>query len=429
MSAVNNFGENKIENIEIIKRVFPGDSEVKESINNGLVNFKANIQDLIKNVKILEAETESLSKIPILSRLLIKEGIDNNVFDKLIPSEDEKEKLEFSKPIYEKYVKNIEEIDIFLANFPFVSHNQNLIKELKEELLTAFNTSTKEKNVRGIIIQEKKSYDELLKSNNSEAQTKKQDFDKLLDSLRKYVKSYRHFFKTLETISNYAMKSGSEEIESMGHKLYIENDFVLNKDKFLETVNYFLKNKIQNFNDITPSILFESNFKKQNPKVHNYDDFENKIYGKFEELNKKKYKIITDDGRKFEELSPGWKTSVILDIILGYDKDSSPIIIDQPEDNLATSYINDGLVSAIKKIKSRKQIILVSHNATIPMLADAQNIVLCRNDNNKLIIESAPLEGMINGESVVDHIAKITDGGKPSIKKRVKKYNLKKFSE
>jgi len=63
------------------------------------------------------------------------------------------------------------------------------------------------------------------------------------------------------------------------------------------------------------------------------------------------------------------------------------------------------------------------------MLADAQNIVLCRNENNKIVIKSSPLEGKIDGKEVVDLIAEITDGGKPSIKKRVKKYNLKKFSE
>ena len=40
-----------------------------------------------------------------------------------------------------------------------------------------------------------------------------------------------------------------------------------------------------------------------------------------------------------------------------------------------------------------------------------------------------PLEGEINGTPVLDLIASITDGGKPSIKKRVKKYNLKKFTE
>lgn len=430
MSVVNNLSEDKIENIDIIKRVFPGDEEIKDSINNGLSSFKKNIQDLIKSVKIIEEETESLSKIPVLSRLIIKENIESNIFENLIPKEFEIQKLKFSKPEFDRHIENLNEVHSFLSNYPFVDSKESLINELKSELEKALDISHKEKKVRNILITEKSNYDILLKDNNSEEQSKKQGFETLLVTLKRYVKAYRDFFKTINIISNYQLIFGSEEIESMGHKLYIENDFVLNKDKFLETVNYYLKNKISNFTNITPELFFESNFKKQSPKVHNYDDFEKKIFNSFEELNKKKYKIITDDGRKFEKLSPGWKTSVILDIILGYDKDISPIIIDQPEDNLATTYINKGLVTAIKKIKFKKQIILVSHNATIPMLGDAQNIVLCRNDgNNKLIIKSSPLEGFIDGKNVVDHIAEITDGGKSSIKKRVKKYNLKKFSE
>lgn len=61
------------------------------------------------------------------------------------------------------------------------------------------------------------------------------------------------------------------------------------------------------------------------------------------------------------------------------------------------------------------------------MMADAQTIVYCRNANDKIIIRSAPLEGNIEDVPVLDIVANITDGGKPSIKKRVKKYNLKKF--
>ena len=45
------------------------------------------------------------------------------------------------------------------------------------------------------------------------------------------------------------------------------------------------------------------------------------------------------------------------------------------------------------------------------------------------MIRSNPLEGSINGKSVVDIVADETDGGKSSIKKRVKKYNLKQFKE
>lgn len=428
MGIVNNVTDDKIENIDIIKRVFPGDEEIKESINAGLRLFKKNIQDLVKNVKVLEEETETLSKIPKLSRLLIRSNVANNIFENLLPKEEEIENLLFSKTRHSQFIVNLEEIDLFLTNFPFVQHNSALISELIKELNLSLEYSTKEKQVRKIVIDEKEEYDNLLRTNDSEEQTKKQNFEKLLESLKKYVKSNRAFYKTLEIISNYTLTFGSEEIESMGHKLYIENDFVLNKEKFLEVVNNYLRKPISDFKSIAPDIFFKSNF-KQRPLVRNYDDFELKVYSSFESLNKKKYKIITDDGREFEKLSPGWKTSVILDIILGYDKDISPIIIDQPEDNLATNYINKGLVRAIKRIKSKKQIILVSHNATIPMLADAQNIVLCRNDNNKLIIKSSPLEGKIDGKEVVDHIAEITDGGKPSIKKRVKKYNLKKFSE
>jgi energy-coupling factor transporter ATP-binding protein EcfA2 len=428
MGIVNNISDDKIENIDIIKRVFPGDDEVKESIENGLRLFKKNIQDLIKNVKIIEQETETLSKIPILSRLIIKNDIENNIFLNFIPSEIETENLQYSAVKHSQFISSLDEIDSFLTRFPFIEHNSQLIEGLKKELELALEYSVKEKTVRNIVTIEKDEYDELLKSNDSEEQTKKQNFEKLIESLKKYKRAYLNFYKIHNIISTYALKFDSEEIESMGHKLYIENDFALNKDKFLETVNNYLKRPIADVTDIKPEQLFSNNF-KQRPLVRNYDDFELKIYSSFEALNKKKYKIITDDGREFDKLSPGWKTSVILDIILGYDKDISPIIIDQPEDNLATNYINKGLVNAIKKIKSKKQIILVSHNATIPMLADAQNIVLCRNENNKLIIKSSPLEGKIDNKNVVDYIAEITDGGKPSIKKRVKKYNLKKFNE
>ena len=94
---------------------------------------------------------------------------------------------------------------------------------------------------------------------------------------------------------------------------------------------------------------------------------------------------------------------------------------------MATGYINDGLVKAIKECKDRRQIIVVSHNATIPMLADAQNVIVCKNINGKIIIRNSSMEGKIDNDSTIDLIANITDGGKSSIKKRVKKYNLKTY--
>ena len=124
------------------------------------------------------------------------------------------------------------------------------------------------------------------------------------------------------------------------------------------------------------------------------------------------------------------KASVILDIILGYDGDNAPLIIDQPEDNLATNYINYDLVESIKKCKKNRQVIMVSHNATIPMLGDAQCIIVCTNDKSKINIKSYKMEDEFDSKhSILDEIAEITDGGKPSIKKRFKKYNMKSYRE
>ena len=63
------------------------------------------------------------------------------------------------------------------------------------------------------------------------------------------------------------------------------------------------------------------------------------------------------------------------------------------------------------------------------MLADAQAIILCRNEDGKLIVRSAPLEGRIDGERMLDWIADVTDGGRSSVQKRFRKYNFRKFGE
>lgn len=173
----------------------------------------------------------------------------------------------------------------------------------------------------------------------------------------------------------------------------------------------------------------KDHFSQRSPKVNSYDDFKKKLYESIEENNKKIYRIITKDGKNFEQLSPGWKTAIILDLVFGYDGDIAPIFIDQPEDNLANTYINGGLVDAIKKSKAKRQIIIVTHNATIPMLADAQNIIYCDNIDGIIKIRSQVLEGRFEDETAIDCVARVTDGGKAAIKKRFKKYNLKSYRE
>jgi len=427
----NNDSDNTIDDIDIIKNVFPGDEIIKKMVTQGLLKLKSDLNILIESVKKIEFNQEQLKRIPVLSRLISTENVQSNIFKTLIPSESEKQLFNYDKSTFSNHINLLKELGAFLTNYPFIKHDSRLIKGLVKELEQAHSISIFEKRIRDIITAEKEKFDQYLKTENLELQSKKQDFEKLLELIRSYSKELILFYKTLKEISEYSIECESQEVESMGHKLFIENKFILNKLIFLEIINYFLKKEytIDYFDEITPECLFKSKYKKRSPKVRDYEDFKNKVYTKFEEMNKRTYRIITDKGKLFDELSAGWKTSVILDIVLGYEGDMAPLIIDQPEDNLATDYINRGLIEAIKKIKSKKQVILVSHNATIPMLGDAQNIILCENDCNVLKIRSNKLEEKHNDKSIVDYIAEITDGGKSSIKKRVKKYNLKKFRE
>ena len=421
--------EKNIDDISLLKNVFPPDKEERLRISHGLSDLRSLLNSLVQSVKEIEKLQSTLKRIPRLSHLIVTDVIQGNPVKYLLPDDVTIESIEYGQADYVRHLKNLDEIDRFLSDNPLVPHDKALVEKLKNELSKAFEYAKLESSVREIISSHEKEIDDTKEKENREGTTKRQEFEKLLESIRKYIRYEKTFNQSLENISKFKIFIDTKEIESMGNKLSISNEFELTKEKFLEVVNGMLKteHRIQTFEDIKPEALFEEKFSKRDPKCIDYDDFERRVKGKFEAMNKKKYRITTKEGKDFDNLSAGWKTSVVLDLILGWDGDNAPLIIDQPEDNLAIAYINSGLLKAIKKCKTKKQVILVSHNATIPMLGDAQNVVMCKNKDNNITIKSNPLEGSIDGRDVVDLIASTTDGGKASVKKRVKKYNLKNF--
>jgi hypothetical protein len=414
-----------------LKSVFPSDRDEREEINNGLSDLSIQLSRMMQSVKELDSLNEKLSRIPVLSRLIITDIINANPLKPVKPDSNITDPIDYSRARYNKHVKDLDDINHFLSMNPLVTHDVTLINKLKDVLKIAFERGQFERKIRDIIIEKINEIDNEQDKENREVTTKRKQFEEVLDAIREYSKSQSTFYDALAKIASHKIKISTKKIESMGHKLYIDNEFELTQKMFVEVVNGMLKKEytITDFKNISPSALFDYRFSGRNPKVKDYEDFSVKVKQKFEDLNKKTYRIITKEGRNFENLSAGWKTSVILDLILGWESDNATLIIDQPEDNLATNYINHGLLSAIKKCKSKKQIILVTHNATIPMLGDAQNVVICKNDGSNISIRSDALEGNIYDQRVLDHIVKITDGGKASVKKRVKKYNLKNYRE
>lgn len=420
-----------INDIPIIAKVFPVGTDIDAMIRNKLMDFKEHINSLVDAVRNIDDIQERLTKVPMPNRLIIAKKIQKNILAEFEPSEQQLEYCRFQEADRAKYIELFDELQYILKVNAFARDISAEITTIKKEINRLADISKFTDEVTADVKKHKENMDQKLALTNQEGQNRNISREKLIDLIDKYLHEISTFDKELKYISNYNVKCKTREIVVRGHKLSIENSFELTPNIICDSINSLLKsdNKICDFQSIKPEMLFQCNFRRQSPKVKDYDDFINKLYDKISGLNKRKYKILTADGQDFDKLSPGWKSAVVLDLILGYEGDTAPIIIDQPEDNLATSYINRNLIKLIKDVKYRKQIILVSHNATIPMLGDAQNIVLCRNDKGKIKICSQPLEGNVDNKSIVDYIAEITDGGKSSIKKRVKKYNLKSFKE
>jgi hypothetical protein len=76
-------------------------------------------------------------------------------------------------------------------------------------------------------------------------------------------------------------------------------------------------------------------------------------------------------------LSQGEQSAAILTLAL--HTRSMPLIIDQPEDELGYSYVVHLIVPKILKAKFSRQILIVTHNANIPVLGDADYVIKMEN--------------------------------------------------
>ncbi len=420
--------ENDLGEIPIIDKVFPEEKETIISIRNSLKRLKELINILVDSAEKLEKLKDDFSHIKTPNFLITNEKIKENAIEKIRPNDDVIDNLSVSMANIKEYKITLENIKDLFNNHPIIDSKDSEVNALNKALDDLALISA----INDVFIDNIHESLESLNKKNIENDRKiaqiKNDRGKLLSYIHDSLKALKNFYYAKSELSKFDVAFETKEIVVSGHTLSIKNSFKLTEDELVDSINGCLKNenRLNNFDELIPNILEKNKF-SQRPKVNSHTDLANKVYKSIENTNKKEYRIITNDGKDYQSLSPGWKSAVILDLILGYEANFAPIIIDQPEDNLATNYINHDLIEMIKRIKEDKQVILVSHNATIPMLGDAQNLIICENDGGKLYINSAPLESEIKGKKTLDWIAELTDGGKPSIKKRIKKYNFRSY--
>jgi len=115
------------------------------------------------------------------------------------------------------------------------------------------------------------------------------------------------------------------------------------------------------------------------------------------------------------DLSRGQKCTALLPILLA--RRDSPLIIDQPEDNLDNHFIFETVVNAVQRLKRRRQMIFITHNANIPVLAEADLVLVMNSDGRIGVVEKSGTVDQCR-EQIID----LLEGGREAFELRSKRY-------
>ena len=310
------------------------------------------------------------------------------------------------------------------------------------------------KKLNGYITNDKKLLEDIYILNKSI--TEKKEFSiKTKDNLfQLYKKSFDEYMNIIELLKDRTVELEKDDLQIRGIAQF-------NFQKFRKNILDFTDGRsASNFNyDILES-------KKTRISEYEYSHLESEVKNIFEDVLSGKYvvntrynqreimKKILDDyfydyweitykNDKLGEMSTGKASFVILMLIIGLSKSKSPILIDQPEDNLDNRSVSENIISYLRNKKIERQIILVTHNANIVVNADAENVIVAnqkgQNDKEtsslyKFDYINGAIENtfaknenetnLLKSMGIKEHIADIVEGGKEAFKNRERKYGF-----
>lgn len=130
------------------------------------------------------------------------------------------------------------------------------------------------------------------------------------------------------------------------------------------------------------------------------------------------YYVLQYSGTPVDQLSPGEKGTILLMFYLLVDPSSRPLILDQPDENLDNQTIMELLVPAVKEARHRRQLIVVTHNPNVAVVADADQVVGATFHDGLFEYVGGAIEAPGTNARVVD----VLEGTWPAFENRELKY-------
>ncbi|MCR6513988.1 hypothetical protein M4I33_03740 [Clostridium sp. LY3-2] len=346
-----------------------------------------------------------------IAKLSLKESLLRDELSKLVEGNN-KLKKDISK--YEIKIKNKSEIERLSKSLETEKNKKEKIKEI-ERLLTskASNLLKTIEEVKALI------------------STRKNEYKKLIGILTqdkfKYISQESNLILKFELqLKDEILK---EDLGSVLNKTSVEVKGLLDTNLNIENYKEFVTKTMMN------AITCEGNYKYKNGK--GYLDLINILVKDYLDLT---IDILENDD-EFDVMSPGKQGLIVLKLLIHLSSEKYPILIDQPEDNLDNRTISDELKNFILNKKKDRQIIMVTHNPNLTVLADSDEIIVANQSgkdgkgNKKYRFEyvSGPLEfsfrkkveeGILYNIGIKEHVCEILEGGKEAFKQRENKYGF-----
>ena len=131
-----------------------------------------------------------------------------------------------------------------------------------------------------------------------------------------------------------------------------------------------------------------------------------------------KYKPEGSAGFKpLSTASAGQKTAAILTFLLSFG--DIPLLLDQPEDDLDNRLVYDLVVKGLKKAKEKRQIIVVTHNANIPVNGDAEYILSMDSTTTDIKVLHS---GTVENGAIKKEICDVMEGSEKAFQLRSERY-------
>ncbi len=426
------FNENKLEKYEKLLSTITTEKN-KEKLQKYTENIKQirHYEDIIEELNALRLKLEGV-------KTELNFSVEN--INKLLPNDLQ---IKLTPVAFATQLNEIDNIKDFIENYRKIKEQEN--KKIKSDF--------EQEGFRGdltTLLQNAEKYQREIEEINKRLKLigrKEKLLKEKLDLRKELGKKLREEYERQKQIIEEAWHSIFSRIENPEHKNVVEK---ILSNRGIEITGQ-IKFDLHKFNEKLKTYLDLRTFRGDNPSedlgisdIDSYWRFIEEDLGKYIEGEKSSHikrdknlgelffnlkerreylhtiPEITYNGKTLDKLSAGQKGTLYLLLQLATKTFSTPLIIDQPEDDLDNEFITKELVNLFKELKKYRQMIIVTHNANLVVTADAEQVIVANNEDENISYIMGSLENPV----IIEKVCQILEGGKEAFEKRKNKYNF-----